>query len=178
MPLAFDAAEHGRNSYGYGDTEVGAKFRFVQESELRPQVGVYPLVVLPTGNEARGLGGGRVQAFLPVWARLAEELGRAGPRLDHVRRQRLLDPSRQRQPRLVVRRGALQKRLSDWLTLGAEVYHKTAQETDANGSTWLNAGAIVDLDQTAHLLASAGHNVEGASGFQAYLGLRFNFAMP
>lgn len=67
VPFAFDAPVHERNSYGYGDTEVGAKFRFVQEAELRPQVGVYPLLVLPTGDESRGLGGGRVQAFLPVW---------------------------------------------------------------------------------------------------------------
>lgn len=72
----------------------------------------------------------------------------------------------------------LQKRVSDWLTLGAEAYHKTAQATDANGSTWLNAGAIVDLDATVHLLASAGHNVAGESGFQAYLGARFNFGSP
>src|SRR5262245_34805974 len=50
VPLAFDAPERGPNHYGYGDTELGAKFRFVQEGERRPQVGVYPLLVLPTGN--------------------------------------------------------------------------------------------------------------------------------
>jgi len=175
VPFAFDAPKHGRNSYGYGDTELGAKFRFVQEGELRPQVGVYPLVVLPTGNEARGLGGGRVQAFLRVW--LQKSWGDPERQWTSYGGGYWINPGSGNRDWWYV--GALlQRRVSDWLTLGAEVFHKTAQETDANGSTWLNAGAIADLDETVHLLASAGHNVDGASGFQAYLGLRFNLAPP
>src|SRR5262249_26037122 len=55
VPVAVSAPEHGPNHWGLGDSEVGAKFRFVQETENRPQVGVYPIVVLPTGDEAHGL---------------------------------------------------------------------------------------------------------------------------
>ena len=72
----------------------------------------------------------------------------------------------------------LQRRLSSWLTVGGEVFHKTAQETESRSSTWLNGGWIIDLSETVHLVASAGHNVQGESGFQAYAGVRFNFASP
>ena len=66
-PMAYVAPAQGPAHYGYGDTEVGAKYRFVQESERMPQVGVFPLLELPTGNPTLGLGTGHLQAYLPVW---------------------------------------------------------------------------------------------------------------
>ena len=38
--------------------EVGAKVRFLQETERRPQVGTFVILDLPTGNSSRGLGEG------------------------------------------------------------------------------------------------------------------------
>jgi hypothetical protein len=57
----------GPAAYGYGDTELGAKFRFVHEGEFVPQIGTFPLAELPTGDSARGLGSGQVEVFLPLW---------------------------------------------------------------------------------------------------------------
>src|SRR5262249_8874921 len=54
VPMAFDVPEHGARHYGYGDTEVGTKVRFIEETKRRPQVGVYPLVVIPTGYAKNG----------------------------------------------------------------------------------------------------------------------------
>ena len=55
------------NAYGIGDIELGAKYRFVQESGKRPQIGAFPLLELPTGSSRRGLGNGQVWARLPLW---------------------------------------------------------------------------------------------------------------
>ncbi len=66
-PLVYNAPTAGSAHYGYGDTELGVKFRFVQESEYLPQVGVFPLLEVPTGNEGVGLGAGHVLAFFPLW---------------------------------------------------------------------------------------------------------------
>ena len=89
----------GRQShYGYGDTELGVKFRFIQETDHMPQVGIFPLLEVPTGSESEGLGSGHWQAFLPVWA--AKELRR----LDRLRRRRLRHQSRRRQRELGLRR--------------------------------------------------------------------------
>ena len=55
------------SAYGLTDTETGAKIRFVQETKHRPQVGIYPMLELPTGSYSRGLGVGKVWYKLPVW---------------------------------------------------------------------------------------------------------------
>ena len=66
-PLAYDVPPDGSSHYGYGDTEIGVKYRFIQETNYMPQVGVFPLLELPTGSESDNLGNGHLQAFLPVW---------------------------------------------------------------------------------------------------------------
>ncbi len=53
--------------YGYSDTEFGIKYRFVEETETAPQIGIFPLVELPTGDENKQLGTGKVQAYIPIW---------------------------------------------------------------------------------------------------------------
>jgi len=66
-PMAFVLPQDGTGQYGYGDTEVGVKVRFIQEGDWRPMVGTFPLLELPSGNSQNGLGSGLVQAFLPLW---------------------------------------------------------------------------------------------------------------
>jgi hypothetical protein len=175
-PVAFDAPVHGATHFGYGDTELAVKYRFVQETDLRPQICIYPRVVLPTGNDAQGLGSGHVQGYLPVlleksWgepSRLWTAYGGGGYWIHPGSGNRDWGFA-----------GALlQRRLTDRLTLGLEAFHQTAQEKDRHGATWLNAGGIVDFGETWHLLLSAGHNVQGASGFQAYVALQATFGPP
>src|SRR5271167_59941 len=68
-PLAFNSPAGGPNQFGYGDTELGFKYRFIQEDDkgLRPMVGVFPLVEIPTGDQGGGLGAGHARVYLPVW---------------------------------------------------------------------------------------------------------------
>lgn len=66
-PLAYDAPPGEVHHYGYGDTELGCKVRVIQETEWLPQVGIFPLLEVPTGQADLGLGSGHVNAFLPVW---------------------------------------------------------------------------------------------------------------
>lgn len=175
VPLAFDAPEHGPTHFGPGDVEVALKWRFLQESDSRPQVAFFPRVSLPSGDESRGLGAGRVRAILPIW--LQKSWG-------EERREWTafggggywLNPSSGNRDWWYV--GAvLERRVTDSLTLGAEAFHATASEVGGRGSTWLNGGAIYDLSDTYHLLVSAGHNVAGPSGFQAYVAVEFTFGL-
>src|ERR1035438_8885556 len=53
---------------GFGDTELGVKYRFLEETDFLPQIGIFPLAELATGDGARGLGNGRTWYQLPVWA--------------------------------------------------------------------------------------------------------------
>src|SRR5206468_592860 len=67
-PFVYDHPLGEDVHYGYGDTELGVKYRFIQETDKVPQIGVFPLLELPTGNHRQGLGNGKAQVFLPVWA--------------------------------------------------------------------------------------------------------------
>ncbi len=52
---------------GLGDMELGIKYRFVHETNEWPQIGIFPMAELPTGDESRGLGNGRTWFRLPLW---------------------------------------------------------------------------------------------------------------
>src|ERR1017187_879314 len=39
---------------GLGDTEFGIKYRFLHETNWWPQIGIFPLAELPTGDSSRG----------------------------------------------------------------------------------------------------------------------------
>jgi hypothetical protein len=52
-PLAYAHANGGDTTYGAGDIELGAKFRFIQEGEAVPMVGTFPLLELPVEAQRR-----------------------------------------------------------------------------------------------------------------------------
>ena len=53
----------------------------------------------------------------------------------------------------------IQRQISSFLTVGAEVFHATPNEVDGDSSTGFNAGWIVDFNEMNHLLFSAGHSM-------------------
>src|SRR3984885_7875633 len=57
----------GPSAYGLLDTELGVKYRFIQQTDSVPEVGVFPMVELPTGSASRGLGVGKTWYKLPLW---------------------------------------------------------------------------------------------------------------
>lgn len=69
----------------------------------------------------------------------------------------------------------VQRKVTDDLTLGTEVFHETVQERGGKSSTFINPGGVWDLNELEHILFSAGHTVQGKSGFQAYVAMQFTF---
>ena len=68
VPVAFDNPTGGPMQTGFGDTELGFKYRFIDEDKYgsRPMVGVFPFLELPTGDESRALGASYVHAYFPL----------------------------------------------------------------------------------------------------------------
>lgn len=66
---AYSAFDTANARFGIGDIELGMKYRFLtpDTGDWWPQVGVYPLLDLPTGDAAANLGTGRTHAFFPIW---------------------------------------------------------------------------------------------------------------
>jgi hypothetical protein len=174
-PLAYSAANPGPSAYGYGDTELGAKFRFVQERSGTdgipwiPMIGTFPLLEVPSGSKERGLGNGSAQLFLPVWLQKSlgpwQTYGGVGPWIDLGNSQR----------HWWYFGWLVQRRLFDWLSLGAEVFHQTPMEYGQKGDSRFNVGAVFDFTEVHHVLLSAGRGFEGTNLFQSYIAYQVTF---
>ena len=168
-PVAFDAPSGANRQFGYGDTELGAKYRFLDEADGSPQIGVFPLVELPTGGSAHGLGSGHTQVFLPVWLQKTfgtwTTYGGGGFWINPGAGNR----------NWWFTGWLVQKEVHPGLTVGAEIFHETAQGNGVDSDTKMNAGIIWDLDESRHILASVGPTIQGQTGYQAYLALQFTF---
>ena len=168
-PAAYAHASGDGSHYGYGDTELGIKFRMVHETDTFPQVGTFPLVELPTGNDKLGLGNGKAQVFLPLWLQKS-----FGPWTTYGGGGWWYNPGPDHQN--FWRTGwLLQRKVTDKLTLGGEVYYETPMRRDEGSHTAFNLGGTYDFTEHQHLLFSAGRDFYGPSRFACYLGLLFTF---
>lgn len=169
-PLAYDSPPAGEGHYGFGDLELGTKYRFIHETNWWPQVAVFPLLELPTGSESHNLGNGHLQAFLPVWAQKSwgdwTLYGGAGYGVNSVSGR----------GNWQFGGAVLQKQVLTNVLVGAEVYHQTTYETDfPNVGTAFNVGTVIDFTDNHHLLFSAGRSIDGPIGFQCYIAYQFTF---
>jgi hypothetical protein len=173
-PLAYDKISGSSTKYGYGNTELGVKYRLIQESDdgLWPAVAVFPIITVPTGDDKRGLGNGRTRTFLPLWLEKSfgdwRTFGGGGywnnPGADNKD--------------YWFAGWALQRQIAENLSLGGELFHQTADTVDGKSSTGFNLGAIYDLTENYHLLFSAGRGVQNASStnrFSYYVSFQWTF---
>ncbi len=166
-PLAYDDPEGGESHFGYGDTELGVKYRLVHETEHLPMVGVFPLVEIPTGDREEGLGNGRAQYFLPVW--LQKDFGRW---TTYGGGGYWINPGSGNKNWWFT--GILlQYSFSDSLYLGGELFYQTADTVDGEDSSGFNLGGSVPLVGNLQVIFSAGCGLTHPAGnrFSYYLGL-------
>ena len=172
VPYAFNDPVGGPNEHGLGDVELGVKYRFVQETESHPMVGIFPIYMTQTGNTDKGLGNGASQFFLPVWLQKRwgewQSYGGGGYWVNDAL-------------------GAknhwffgwqLQRDLSDHLTLGGEIFHSTEQAQGQGSSTGFNLGGAYNFDENNHLLFSVGKGLSNAdltNQFSSYLGYQWTW---
>ena len=170
-PMAYDSPPAGHAHYGFGDIELGVKFRFIQETNDRPQVGIFPLLEVPAGGAGENLGNDQWQAFLPVWLQKSwgswTVYGGGGYGINSL--------SRGNENWGFV--GAvLQKQVLTNVLIGGEVYHQTDLETDfPNVGTEFNLGTVIDFSKHRHLLFSVGRSIDGPIDFQCYVAYQFTF---
>lgn len=171
-PLAFSAPDHGRATYGYGDTELGFKLRFLHEQKYVPMIGIFPLVEVPTGDRAADLGNGSAVVFVPVWLQKTfgawTMYGGVGVWIDLGDRDR----------HWWLFGWHLERRVSSFLALGVELFDQTPSERGASNDARFNVGAVIDLSDTHHLLLSVGRGFFGSNQFQGYLAYQLTFAGP
>jgi hypothetical protein len=169
LPWGVAAPATGPNEFGLLDAELGAKIAFYLESKKVPQIGIFPMLELPTGNADKGLGIGKAWFKAPLW--LQKNIGNW-----------LLDGGGgytvvpQTGFKNFAYGGFLVKySFGERLELGGELFSHGA-EGDASpqirGSTMLDIGGYYHFhDPDKQLLFCVGHSVGGLTENYAYLGL-------
>jgi hypothetical protein len=170
-PMAYDAPRGEASHFGYGDTEIGIKYRLVHETDTVPAIGMFPLIEMPTGNQSEGLGNGEAQCFLPLW--LQKDFGKwtsyggggywinPGPGNKNYWFSGIL----------------LQYSFSDTFYLGGEIFYQTAETVDGKDSSGFNLGGSLPLTGSLQLLFSAGRGLTNTESnrFSYYVGLYHAF---
>ena len=169
IPMAYSEPVPGRTRHGFGDVEVGFKYRFVHETEGLPQVAVYPQVYTPTGDATEDLGAGHTRVLVPLW--LQKGFG-AWTTYGGVGWWR--NPG-QGNRNFIQYGWLLQRELAEGLSLGAEVFHQDSPGVGQPAYTTWDLGFEAPLVEHLQVVGSGGKVFQGLKGSQYYLGLRGKF---
>jgi hypothetical protein len=165
FPFIASTPDDGPTAYGAGDMELGIKYRFIEEQDNFPQLGVFPMLEVPTGDQGRGLGNGRTWAKFPLWAQKSfgewKTYGGGGYALNQAPGQH----------DYFFAGWLLQREITKQLTLGGEIFTQGKTETDGRPATFYNLGGYYNFTEDFSLLFSAGHTIVGERHLLGYLGL-------
>jgi len=168
-PFYYMKQEGQSSQYGYGDTEIGFKYRFIEETPSRPQVATAPLIEIPSGDSSKGLGNGKAQYYLPLWLQKSwghwTTYGGGGY---------WINPGDGNRNWLYLGWQA-QREITKNLTLGAEIYYNSASKESIDESKGFTIGAIINFTEHHHLLLSAGQDVWGPNYFNSYFAYQYTF---
>lgn len=168
-PMAYNTGTGQPFLYGFGDTELGFKFRFLQEKDKQPMVGIFPLVELPTGSPMRGTGMGSTGYFLPIWLQKSRGTWTVYGGGGYWHNPG--DGNRDYWFGGVTGQCQTTKKLM----LGFELFRTTAQTEDGDPNTGFNVGGIYDFDEGHHLLFSGGTGFHGPDHGTGYLAYQWTF---
>jgi hypothetical protein len=158
--------DSGPVNTGFGDLELGAKYRFFRETKHRPEIGVFPMIEAPTGNADRGLGVGSAWYRLPLWLQKSwgpwTTYGGAGALV-------FTEPGYKN---AAFAGWLLQRQLSKKLTLGTELFYHGAENVDPDGvrhATMADLGGFYEFTEHFQLQFAAGHSIKGHPETYTYL---------
>ncbi len=170
----FDKASGSDTQSGYGETEIGMKWRLIKEDEKgwRPQIAVYPVLDLPTGDKDKGFSTGREREFLPVWLQKS-----FGSWTTYGGGGYWINPGEENKDYWYFG-WTIMRKLTDEVHLGGEIFYQTADTIDGTSSTGFNLGGIYDLTENHHILFSAGRGIQHATmtnEFSYYVAYQLTF---
>jgi hypothetical protein len=162
IPLSFNDPHSGNFAYGPGDIELGLKYRFINETSSMPQIGVFPLIEIPTGSAAKLLGAGHAQIFIPLWVQKSwgswTTYGGAGYLVNITP-----DPANS-----WFVGWETQHDLSEFITIGAEIFSTLIPSLSVENELAFNIGTIINFSDKRHLLFSIGRDIVGHNDLFLY----------
>lgn len=167
LPLAF--TDEGGGHAGFGDVELGVKYRFLHDEAAGVSVAIFPQIILPSAS--RRFGTGRVRLLLPVWAQKDfgpwSLFGGGGYTINPGAGNRDFWQGGL----------ALTRTIDPRLSLGAEITHQSPDAAGARSTTGLRAGGIYHIAGPFSLLFSGGPVFahRGGTGVDLYVALGLDF---
>ena len=171
---SFATGEGQSFHYGFGDTELGVKVRFIDEDEegWRPQVAVYPITQFPTGQASKALGSGHQRTILPVWVQKS-----FGDWTTYGGGGYWLNQHEETDRNYWFFGWVLLRKITEEWTLGGELFHQTADTVGGRASTGFNLGGYYNFDETDHLIFTFGRGIQDVDSnrFSYYVGYQLQF---
>jgi hypothetical protein len=166
IPIAVVHDDGDGTRAGAGDLLIGMKWRFLNNEQSKFQLGVYPQVLLPTGDRARGLGEGRSAFVFPVVAQKSWDkwtvYGNVGFWWQTAAEER----------NYFYAGAVLEREINERLTLGVELFGNSPKERDSRSEVAFNVGGSWKLNDHVNLLFAGGRDVVGDTNAMAYVGLQ------
>ena len=164
LPLNYTYTPHQTADFGYGNTEFGVKYCFISETPNRPQIGIFPILEIPTIKNPK-FSNGRTQVFLPVWAQKSWSKFTSYGGLGYS-----INPGINNK-NWIFTGWEMQYDFSPLIMLGGEVYHHSADTIGSKSITGCNLGGSVNFTPKFHLIFSFGHSLVNDNFLSSYLGL-------
>ena len=160
LPAGFDNPAAGTASFGPGNIELAAKYRFLHQDSFGLDVSVFPRVFLP--SPTRNIGNPTASLLLPVWVQKDwsggwSAFGGGGCVVSGRASQDFCMTG-----------GVVTYQLLPKLQLGAEMFHQTADGSGTPATTSVGLGARYDINDTYHLLGYVRRGIENTDATDQY----------
>jgi hypothetical protein len=166
FPIKIVHEDNNGTVAGAGDLLLGVKWRFFNNEKSQVQLGIYPQLLLPTGDQARGLGEGRLAFVLPLVAQKSWEkwtlYGNIGFWWQTASETR----------NYFYAGAVLEREINERLTLGMELFGITPKERGGRSDVAFNLGGTWKLREHVNLLFAGGRDIVGDTTAMGYLGLQ------
>jgi len=166
IPVRIVHEDNDGTAAGPGDLLLGVKWRFFNSEKSQVQLGIYPQLLLPTGDQARGLGEGRSAFVLPLVAQKNWDkwtlYGNVGFWWQSAAETR----------NYVYAGLVLERVINERLTLGAELFGNSPKERGSRSEVAFNLGGTWKLNEHINLLFTGGRDMVGDTSAMVYIGLQ------
>jgi hypothetical protein len=164
LPINYDFTRNEMTHIGYAYTELGIKYRFIQESISTPQIGIFPIIEIPTIRN-KEFSDGKAQVYLPVWMQKSwnkfTTYGGMGYWINFGTNNK----------NWIFAGWEIQYDFTSLFTFGGELYYHSESENDRKSVTAYNLGGFINFSEKFHLICSFGHNLTNESFISCYVGL-------
>ena len=166
FPIKVVREDGSDTAAGAGDLLLGVKWRFLNNERAQFQLGVYPQLLLPTGDRAQGLGQGRPAYVLPLLVQKSWDkwtlYGNVGYWWQNGTDSR----------NYFYAGAVLKREINERLTLGVELFGNSPKERGGWSDIAFNFGGSWKLSTHLNLLFAAGRDIVGDTTAMAYVGLQ------